>query len=108
MHSYATEAPRAIGHAKTVIDAVVDVQFETENPLPILNALEVQDFHGGCLVLEVAAHLGENLVRTIAMDGTEGLVCGQRVVDTGAPIKIPVGKGTLGQITNSIGEPTDE
>ena len=97
-----------IGHAKTVIDAVVDVQFETENPPPILNALEVQDFHGGHLVLEVAAHLGENSVRTIAMDGTEGLVCGQRVVDTGAPIKIPVKKGTLGQITNAIGELTDE
>jgi F-type H+-transporting ATPase subunit beta len=66
----------------------VDVQFETENLPPILNALEVQDFHGGRLVLEVAAHLGENSVRTIAMDGTEGLVRGQKVVDTGAPIRI--------------------
>ena len=108
VHSYATEAPGAIGHAKMVIDAVVDVRFETENPPPILNALEVQDFHGGHLILEVTAHLGENSVRTIAMDGTEGLVHGHRVVDTGAPIKTPVGKGTLGRITNSIGEPTDE
>ena len=97
-----------MGHVKTVIGAVVDVQFETENLPPILNALEVQDFHGGRLVLEVAAHLGENSVRTIAMDGTEGLVRGQKVVDTGAPIRIPVGKGTLGRIMNVIGEPIDE
>ncbi|KAJ3527056.1 hypothetical protein NM688_g8179 [Phlebia brevispora] len=93
---------------KTVIGAVVDVQFETENLPPILNALEVQDFHGGRLVLEVAAHLGENSVRTIAMDGTEGLVRGQKVIDTGAPIQVPVGKGTLGRIMNVIGEAIDE
>lgn len=93
---------------KTVIGAVVDVQFETETLPPILNALEVQDFHGGRLVLEVASHLGENTVRTIAMDGTEGLVRGQKVVDTGAPIQIPVGKATLGRIMNVIGEPIDE
>ena len=85
----------------------MDVQFETKNLPPILNALEVQNFHGRRLVLEVAAHLGENSVRTIAMDGTEGLVRGQKVVDTGAPIKIPVGKGTLGRIMNVIGEPID-
>jgi len=106
--SYATEAPGAIGHVKTVIGAVVDVQFETDNLPQILNALEVQDFRGGRLVLEVAAHLGENSVLTIAMDGTEGLVRGQKVVDTGAPIRIPVGKGTLGRIMNVIGEPIDE
>lgn len=106
--TYATEALGAVGQVKTVIGAVVDVQFETENLPPILNALEVQDFHGGRLVLEVAAHLGENSVRTIAMDGTEGLVRGQKVVDTGAPIRIPVGKGTLGRIMNVIGEPIDE
>ena len=94
MYSDSTEALRAISHVKRVIGAIVDVQFKTENLPPILNALEVQDFHGGCIVLQVTAHLGENLVRTIAMDGTEGLVCGQKVVDTGAPIKIPVGKGT--------------
>lgn len=106
--SYATEATASSGHVKTVIGAVVDVQFESENLPPILNALEVVDFHGGRLVLEVAAHLGENSVRTIAMDGTEGLVRGQKVVDTGAPIRIPVGTATLGRIMNVIGEPIDE
>jgi len=93
---------------KTVIGAVVDVQFDSSTLPPILNALEVQDFHGGRLVLEVASHLGENSVRTIAMDGTEGLVRGTKVVDTGAPIQIPVGKPTLGRIMNVIGEPIDE
>ncbi|KAG8778309.1 atp2, beta subunit of the F1 sector of mitochondrial F1F0 ATP synthase [Serendipita sp. 411] len=106
--SYASETKAQIGVVKTVIGAVVDVQFESENLPPILNALEVQDFHGGRLVLEVASHLGENSVRTIAMDGTEGLVRGQKVVDTGAPIQIPVGKPTLGRIMNVIGEPIDE
>lgn len=106
--SYATEAKQVVGSVKTVIGAVVDVQFDTENLPPILNALEVQDFHGGRLVLEVASHLGENSVRTIAMDGTEGLVRGQKVVDTGAPILVPVGTGTLGRIMNVIGEPIDE
>ena len=93
---------------KTVIGAVVDVQFETDNLPPILNALEVQDFSGGRLVLEVASHLGENSVRTIAMDGTEGLVRGTKVIDTGSPIMVPVGKATLGRIMNVIGEPIDE
>ncbi|GJJ12529.1 atp2, beta subunit of the F1 sector ofmitochondrial F1F0 ATP synthase [Clathrus columnatus] len=107
--TYATEATKnQVGTVKTVIGAVVDVQFENENLPPILNALEVQDFHGGRLVLEVASHLGENSVRTIAMDGTEGLVRGQKVIDTGAPIMIPVGKETLGRIMNVIGEPIDE
>ncbi|KAG1841440.1 ATP2, beta subunit of the F1 sector of mitochondrial F1F0 ATP synthase [Suillus subalutaceus] len=106
--TYATEAKGAAGTVKTVIGAVVDVQFESDALPPILNALEVQDFHGGRLVLEVASHLGENSVRTIAMDGTEGLVRGQRVVDTGAPIQIPVGTATLGRIMNVIGEPIDE
>ncbi|KAF9052803.1 P-loop containing nucleoside triphosphate hydrolase protein [Panaeolus papilionaceus] len=107
--SYATEAKGAsVGHVKTVIGAVVDVQFETDNLPPILNALEVQDFSGGRLVLEVASHLGENSVRTIAMDGTEGLVRGTKVVDTGAPIMVPVGAATLGRIMNVIGEPIDE
>ena len=105
---YASEAKGTIGTVKTVIGAVVDVQFETDTLPPILNALEVQDFHGGRLVLEVASHLGENSVRTIAMDGTEGLVRGQKVVDTGAPIQIPVGTATLGRIMNVIGEPIDE
>ncbi|KIY47709.1 ATP synthase F1, beta subunit [Fistulina hepatica ATCC 64428] len=98
----------AVGTVKTVIGAVVDVQFDTDNLPPIINALEVQDFHGGRLVLEVASHLGENSVRTIAMDGTEGLVRGQKVIDTGSPILVPVGTGTLGRIMNVIGEPIDE
>ena len=88
--TYATEAKGQVGSVKTVIGAVVDVQFDTENLPPILNALEVQDFHGGRLVLEVASHLGENSVRTIAMDGTEGLVRGQKVIDTGALFPEPV------------------
>ena len=92
-----------------MIGAVVDVQFEREEDLPaILNCLEVENFTGGRLVLEVAQHLGQNTVRTIAMDGTEGLVRGTSVHDTGAPIKIPVGPATLGRIINVIGEPIDE
>ncbi|SAM00135.1 hypothetical protein [Absidia glauca] len=104
---YATEATPA-GQIRSVIGAVVDVQFEQDNLPAILNALEVKDHAGGRLVLEVAQHLGENTVRTIAMDGTEGLVRGQKVVDTGAPITIPVGKEVLGRIINVIGEPIDE
>ena len=86
--------------------AVVDVQFE--GPLPeILNALET-DNNGNRLVLEVAQHLGESTVRTIAMDSTEGLVRGNEVFDTGEAIAVPVGDGTLGRIMNVIGEPVDE
>lgn len=97
-----------VGAIKSVIGAVVDVQFDQgELPL-ILNALEVQDHAGGRLVLEVSQHLGENTVRTIAMDGTEGLVRGQKVKDTGSPIRVPVGPETLGRIMNAIGEPVDE
>jgi F-type H+-transporting ATPase subunit beta len=86
--------------------AVVDVQFDGELP-EILNALETKN-RGNRLVLEVAQHLGENAVRTIAMDSTEGLVRGQDVSDTGEPISVPVGEGTLGRIINVIGEPVDE
>jgi F-type H+-transporting ATPase subunit beta len=89
-----------------VIGAVVDVQFEGEIP-PILNALEVEGVENR-LVLEVAQHLGDSRVRTIAMDSTEGLVRGQDVIDTGAPISIPVGPETLGRIMNVIGDPIDE
>jgi F0F1-type ATP synthase beta subunit len=89
-----------------VIGAVVDVQFEGEIP-PILNALEVDGVENR-LVLEVAQHLGDSRVRTIAMDSTEGLVRGQAVIDTGAPISIPVGPETLGRIMNVIGDPIDE
>ncbi|KAG1346973.1 ATP synthase subunit beta [Cocos nucifera] len=96
----------AIGHVCQVIGAVVDVRYDEGLP-PILTALEVLD-NSIRLVLEVAQHLGENMVRTIAMDGTEGLVRGQRVLNTGSPITVPVGRATLGRIINVIGEPIDE
>jgi F-type H+-transporting ATPase subunit beta len=96
----------AKGKVTQVIGAVVDVQFEDDLP-EILNALNT-DNNGKNLVLEVAQHLGENTVRTIAMDATEGLVRGAGVTDTGAPISVPVGTGTLGRIMNVIGEPVDE
>ncbi|GAB4517072.1 MAG: F0F1 ATP synthase subunit beta [Roseibium sp.] len=99
-------ADKQVGRITQVIGAVVDVKFDDHLPL-ILNALEA-DNQGTRLVLEVAQHLGENTVRTIAMDSTEGLVRGQEVVDTGAPIAVPVGDGTLGRIMNVIGEPVDE
>jgi F-type H+-transporting ATPase subunit beta len=105
--SYAAAAAAAKGKVVSVIGAVVDVQFEEGALPPILNALEVEN-HDIRLVLEVAQHLGENTVRTIAMDGTEGLVRGQAVRDTGDAIKIPVGTATLGRILNVIGEPIDE
>jgi F-type H+/Na+-transporting ATPase subunit beta len=94
------------GRITQVIGAVVDVQFDGHLP-PILNALETNN-HGNRLVLEVAQHLGESTVRTIAMDTSEGLVRGQEVTDTGQPISVPVGDGTLGRIINVIGEPVDE
>ncbi len=94
------------GRISQVIGAVVDVEFDGELP-GILNALET-DNNGNRLVLEVAQHLGQNAVRTIAMDSSEGLVRGAKVVDTGEPISVPVGDGTLGRIMNVIGEPVDE
>ena len=94
------------GHVTQVIGAVVDVKFDGELP-PILNALETFN-NGNRLVLEVAQHLGESSVRCIAMDISEGLVRGQEVNDTGSPITVPVGAGTLGRIMNVIGEPVDE
>ncbi|OSQ47175.1 F0F1 ATP synthase subunit beta [Thalassospira alkalitolerans] len=94
------------GKISQVKGAVVDVKFDGELP-PILNALTV-DNNGQRLVLEVAQHLGENAVRTIAMDTTEGLQRGQKVVDTGDAIMVPVGPETLGRILNVIGEPVDE
>ena len=97
---------KAKGKVTQVIGAVVDVQFEDHLPA-ILNALET-DNNGKRLVLEVAQHLGENTVRTIAMDATEGLVRGQEVSDIGEPILVPVGNATLGRILNVIGEPVDE
>ena len=97
---------QAVGKITQVIGAVVDVQFEDSLP-EILNALNTEN-NGKKLVLEVAQHLGENTVRTIAMDATEGLVRGAVVTDTGAPISVPVGNATLGRILNVIGEPVDE
>ncbi|WP_333682620.1 F0F1 ATP synthase subunit beta [Pontibaca methylaminivorans] len=97
---------QAKGKVTQVIGAVVDVQFEGDLPA-ILNALET-DNNGKRLVLEVAQHLGENTVRTIAMDATEGLVRGQEVTDTGGMIQVPVGDATLGRILNVVGEPVDE
>src|SRR3979490_2846585 len=94
------------GRITQVIGAVVDVQFKGALPA-ILNALETQN-GGRRLVLEVAQHLGESTVRTIAMDATEGLVRGQKVTDTGTAIMVPLGECTLGRIINVIGEPVDE
>jgi F-type H+-transporting ATPase subunit beta len=99
-------AQNRVGKVTQVLGAVVDVQFDGDLPA-ILNALQV-DNHGKRLVLEVAQHLGENTVRTIAMDTTDGMVRGQEAVDTGAAITVPVGPETLGRIINVIGEPVDE
>ena len=96
----------ATGRVSQVIGAVVDVSFEGTLPA-ILSALETEN-NGNRLVLEVAQHLGENTVRTIAMDATEGLTRGQAVRDTGSQIRVPVGPMTLGRILNVIGEPIDE
>jgi F-type H+/Na+-transporting ATPase subunit beta len=95
-----------VGRITQVIGAVVDVQFDGHLPA-ILNALETKN-QGNRLVLEVAQHLGESTVRTVAMDTSEGLVRGQEVTDTGQPIAVPVGDGTLGRIINVVGEPVDE
>jgi F-type H+-transporting ATPase subunit beta len=97
---------KTAGTITQVMGAVVDVHFEGDLP-DILNALNV-DNHGQKVVLEVAQHLGESTVRTVAMDITDGLVRGQEVVDTGSPITVPVGPETLGRIMNVIGEPIDD
>src|SRR5208282_5521362 len=98
--------PNKVGRITQVIGAVVDVHFEGHLPA-ILNALETKN-QGHRLVLEVAQHLGESTVRTVAMDTSEGLVRGQEVSDTGGPIMVPVGQGLLGRIINVIGDPVDE
>ena len=100
------DIPNATGRITQVIGAVVDVKFDSYLP-PILNALVTMN-NGNRLVLEVAQQLGENTVRCIAMDISEGLVRGQEVTDTGEPISVPVGEGTLGRIMNVVGEPVDE
>ncbi len=102
----APKSAATAGKVTQVIGAVVDVQFTGDLPA-ILNAL-VTENNGKKLVLEVAQHLGENTVRAVAMDATEGLVRGAPVTDTGSPIQVPVGKATLGRIMNVIGEPVDE
>jgi F-type H+-transporting ATPase subunit beta len=101
-----TAGGNLVGRIAQVIGAVVDVAFDGELP-PILAALETSN-NGNRLVLEVAQHLGENIVRTIAMDATEGLTRGQSVTATGSQIQVPVGPMTLGRIMNVIGEPIDE
>ncbi|TKA45251.1 ATP synthase subunit beta, mitochondrial [Friedmanniomyces endolithicus] len=102
-----TEGGAKEGKIHQVIGAVVDVKFDTDALPAILNALNTTNGDNK-LVLEVAQHMGENVVRCIAMDGTEGLVRGKKVTDTGAPITIPVGPATLGRIMNVTGDPIDE
>jgi F-type H+-transporting ATPase subunit beta len=99
-------AKNLVGRITQVMGPVIDVQFSGDLPA-ILNALTTEN-EGKRLVLEVAQHLGENMVRTIAMDSSEGLVRGQEVTDTGEPITVPVGPATLGRILNVVGEPVDE
>jgi F-type H+/Na+-transporting ATPase subunit beta len=99
-------AKNNVGSISQIIGAVVDVKFDADLP-SILNALHVKN-QGKTLVLEVAQHLGENTVRAIAMDTTDGLVRGMEAVDTGSPIRVPVGPETLGRILNVVGEPVDE
>ena len=93
------------GKIKQVIGAVVDVHFPNDNVLPdIYNALEITRDNGDKLVLEVQQHLGEDSVRTIAMDGTEGLVRGMEVIDTGKAIAMPIGEGINGRLLNFTGD----
>jgi F-type H+-transporting ATPase subunit beta len=99
-------AKNNVGTISQIMGAVVDVQFGGDLP-EILNALHAKN-EGKTLVLEVAQHLGENMVRTIAMDSTEGLQRGAEVTDTGEAIAVPVGQEMLGRIINVVGEPIDE
>jgi F-type H+/Na+-transporting ATPase subunit beta len=112
MSAPATTKANAKGRLTQIIGAVVDVEFDGDLPA-IMNALETTNTDPTTgkqvrLVFEVAQHLGQNAVRAIAMDATEGLVRGAEVTDTGAPIRVPVGPATLGRIMNVIGEPIDE
>src|ERR1044072_6761630 len=95
-----------VGKIKQVIGAVIDVQFEGKLP-EIYNALELKRENGDTLVLEVQQHLGEDSVRCIAMDGTEGLVRGTAVIDTGRAIAMPTGEGIKGSLFNVTGDPID-
>src|SRR5574344_604741 len=97
-----------LGHIDQVLGSIVDVKFDNEQDLPdILTALKC-DNHGRTLILEVEQHLGECVVRCIALEATEGLVRGLEVINTGEPIKVPVGPELLGRIINVVGEPIDE
>ena len=96
-----------IGHVTQVIGPVVDVRFDEDHLPDILNAVEIE-FSGKRLVVEVSAHVGDGVARCIAMSSTDGLVRGTEAVDTGSPIKVPVGRETLGRIFNVLGEPVDE
>ena len=95
-----------IGKVVQIIGAVVDIAFEKDNLPNLLNAIEI-DNNGEKLVCEVAQHIGDDVVRCIAMSSTDGLVRGVDAVDTGSPITVPVGRGTLGRIFNILGEPVD-
>ncbi|UCH11275.1 MAG: F0F1 ATP synthase subunit beta, partial [Fidelibacterota bacterium] len=97
-----------VGKISQIMGAVVDVAFEGEHLPEIYHALEIDRGDGERLILEVAQHLGENLVRTVAMDSTDGLTRGATVTDTGEPISMPVGPQTLGRLLNVIGEPIDD
>jgi len=108
--SIVTELPKgmkSLGRVTQIMGAVVDVSFDTLPLPPVLNCLEVLG-HTGRLVLEVAGHLGDNQVRAIAMESTDGLVRGQTVADTGSPILVPVGRACLGRIMNVVGDPLDD
>ena len=95
-----------IGTIVQVIGPVLDIRFEDEHMPALLNAIEVQ-FDGRKLVAEVAQHVGDNVVRCIAMSSTDGLTRGTEAIDTGAPISVPVGEACLGRIFNLLGEPID-
>ncbi|MBQ4311686.1 MAG: F0F1 ATP synthase subunit beta, partial [Oscillospiraceae bacterium] len=95
-----------VGKVVQIIGAVVDIQFEKDSLPKLLNAIEI-NFDGKRLVCEVAQHIGDDIVRCIAMSSTDGLVRGTAATDTGNPITVPVGRGTLGRIFNLLGEPVD-
>ncbi|WP_010299094.1 F0F1 ATP synthase subunit beta [Candidatus Odyssella thessalonicensis] len=103
----AIDGNKNVGRVTQIIGAVIDIHFESKLP-EILNALQIKRDDGSVLVLEVAQHLGENVVRAIAMDSTDGLIRGTEVYDTNEPIKVPVGPETLGRIVNVIGDPVDD
>ena len=95
-----------VGKVVQVIGAVVDIRFEKDNLPNLLNAIEIE-LNGKKLVCEVAQHIGDDVVRCIAMSSTDGLVRGTDAINTGAPITVPVGRNTLGRIFNLLGEPVD-